>query len=96
MTYHCPLFTRNVLKVRLNCEKNFQKKRKIISKKITVREKKSRSGMNIYPWEKEKEKKKKEVKKKEKKREEKLKEKRRIFTFLMNSGPYFVLLEEEE
>ena len=51
MTYHRPLFTGNVLTVRLSCEKNLKKKQgKKISKKITVREKKSRSGMNIYPW----------------------------------------------
>ena len=40
----------NVLKVRLSCVKPSEKNReKKISKKITVRRKKSRSGYNIYP-----------------------------------------------
>ena len=49
MTYHCPLFTGNVLKVRLNCEKNFQKNRGKKQEKNHGKGKKTRSGMNIYP-----------------------------------------------
>ena len=46
MTYHRPLFTGNVLTVRLSCEKIFQKKKtgEKISKTITVRGKKIKIG----------------------------------------------------
>ena len=49
MTYHRPLFIGNVLKVRLSCVKPPEKNREKISKKITVRGKKIKIGVEYIP-----------------------------------------------
>ena len=48
MTYHRPLFTGNVLKVRLSCEKNFQKKKGEKSVKNHGKGKKNQDRVWIY------------------------------------------------
>ena len=49
MTYHHTVFTRNVLKVRLTCVKPSEKNREKIGKKVTVRGKKNKIGVEYIP-----------------------------------------------
>ena len=49
MTYHRPLFTGNVLKVRLSCKKNFQKNRGKNQQKNHGKGKKIKIGYDYIP-----------------------------------------------